>query len=100
MLVEAVGPGRHRPLQEVLVGAQAELEHPLRLVLEGADLLDRLARQAALGLVQVDEVVVEGVFGAAIADLGLCDHDAPVGWHDDRWGSAGTVLNPDSHYRN
>ena len=52
-LVEAVGPGRHRALEEVLVGAEAELEHPVRLVLEPADLLDRGARQPALRLGEV-----------------------------------------------
>ena len=67
-LREVAAPRRHRPLQEVVVGAQAELEHPLRLVLDRADLLDRVARQAALGLRQVDDVVVEGVLVASVLD--------------------------------
>ena len=49
-LVEAVAPRGHRALDEVVVRAQPELQHPVRLVLEPADLLDRLARQAALRL--------------------------------------------------
>ena len=69
--VEAVRPERHGSLQEVLVGAQPMLQHPLRLLLERADLLDRGAGQAARRLVEVDDVVVEGVLGAAILDLGL-----------------------------
>ena len=73
--IEAVGPGRHRALEEVLVGAQAELEHPVRLVLEPADLLDRLARQPALRLAQVDDVVVEGELVALVGgDLAGCGH--------------------------
>ena len=55
-------------LHEVLVGAQPELEHPVRLLLEAADLLDGLARQAAFRLGQVDDLVVEGEFLAAVSD--------------------------------
>jgi hypothetical protein len=66
--VEAVGPGRHGPLQEVLVGAEAELEHPVRLFLEAADLFHRVARQAALRLAQVDDVVVERELVALVGD--------------------------------
>ena len=69
MSIEAVGPDRHRALQEVLVGAQAELEHPLRLVLERADLLDRVVRQATLGLGQVDDLVLEVELRAVVIDL-------------------------------
>ena len=43
----------------MVVGAEAELEHPLRLVLEPADLLDRVAGEPALGLGEIDDVVVE-----------------------------------------
>ena len=66
--VEPVGPGRHRPLDEVVVRAQARLEHPVRLALEAADLLDGRARQAPLRLGEVDDVVVEGVFVASVGD--------------------------------
>src|SRR5262249_34485120 len=66
--VEPVGPGRHRPLDEVVVRAQAALEHPVRLALESADLLDRLAGQAALGLGEIDDVVVEGELVASVGD--------------------------------
>ena len=66
--VEPVGPGRHRALQEVVVRAEAVLEHPVRLVLEAADLLDRRARQAALRLAQVDDVVVERELFALVGD--------------------------------
>ena len=66
--VQAIGPERHGPLQEVLVGAQPVLQHPVRLVLEGADLLHRGTGQAALGLVEVDDVVVEGVLGTPVLD--------------------------------
>ena len=67
-VVEPPAPGRHLPLQEVVVRPQPELEHPGRLVLEPADLLDRLARQPALGLAQVDDVVVEGELVALVLD--------------------------------
>ena len=67
-VVEPPAPGGHLPLQEVVVRAQAELEHPVRLALEAADLLDRLARQPALGLAQVDDVVVEGELVALVTD--------------------------------
>ena len=67
-LVEAVRPHRHRSLQEVVVGAQAGLEHPVRLVLEPADLLDGRAREAALRLLQVGDVVVERVLVTAVGD--------------------------------
>ena len=74
-LVETVGPGRHRALEEVLVGAQAVLEHPVRLVLERADLLDRGARQPSLGLGEVGDVVVEGeLFSLVGDDLAGCGH--------------------------
>ena len=66
--VEAIGPGRHRPLDEVVVGAEARLEHPVRLVLEAADLRDGVAGQAALGLAQVGDVVVEGELFASVGD--------------------------------
>ena len=66
--VQAVGPGRHRALEEVLVGAEAELEHPVRLVLEAADLLDRGAGQAALGLAEIGDVVVERELVALVGD--------------------------------
>jgi hypothetical protein len=49
-------------------GTQAELEHPVRLVLEAADLLDRRARQPALGLAQVRDVVVEGELFSLVGD--------------------------------
>jgi hypothetical protein len=52
----------------VVVGAQAELEHPVRLVLEPADLFDRVSGQAALGLGEVDDVVVEGVLVATVGN--------------------------------
>src|SRR6185369_16908900 len=61
-------PGRERALHEVLVGPQAVLEHPVRLVLEAADLLDRRARQAALRLGEVVDVVVERELFALVGD--------------------------------
>ena len=78
-LVEAVRPDGHGPLEEVLVGAQAELEHPLGLFLERADLLDRLAGQTALGLGQVDDLVLEVETRTVVVDhLALIDgHWAP-----------------------
>ena len=75
-LVQALGPHGHGPLEPVLVGAQPVLEHPVRLFLDGADLLDGGARQAALGFVEIDDVVVEGVFLSTILDLWLADHGA------------------------
>ena len=91
--VETVRPHRHGPLQEVLVGAQAELEHPLRLVLERADLLDRVVRQATLGLGQVDDLVLEVEARAVVVDhLSLSEgHQS--------WGRS-AAANPDSYYRN
>jgi hypothetical protein len=67
-VAQVAAPRWHRPLEEVLVGAQAELEHPVRLALERADLLDRVARQAALGLVEVDELVLEVELRAVVVD--------------------------------
>ena len=55
------------------------LQHPLRLLLERADLLDGGPGQAARRLVEVDDVVVEGVLGAAILDLGLAHHGDLLG---------------------
>jgi hypothetical protein len=54
-------PGRHRPGEEVLERLEAELAHPLRLVLELGDLLDELLRQALRGLVEIVLGVVEAV---------------------------------------
>jgi hypothetical protein len=67
-LVEIAAPLRHGPGKEVLVGAEAELEHPVRLVLEAADLLDGFAGQAALRLGQVDDVIVERELFASVGD--------------------------------
>ena len=80
-LGQVAAPGRHRPLQEVLVRAQPVVVHPLRLVLDGADLLDGLAAQAALDLLEVDEVVVEGVLVALVPDDVLlgCGHQCSLG---------------------
>ena len=58
--IKAVGPGRHRALLEVVERAKSELQHPVGLVLEAADLLDRGACQPTLRLAQVGDVVVEG----------------------------------------
>ena len=54
-------PGRHRAREEVVERLQAEVAHPLRLVLELGDLLDELARQALGRLEQVVLGVVEAV---------------------------------------
>ena len=54
-------PRRHRAREEVVERLQAEVAHPLRLVLELGDLLDELARQALRRLVQVVLGVVEAV---------------------------------------
>ena len=59
-------PGGHRLLVEDVQRAQAELEHPLRLVLVGRDLLDDLAIQAALRL----EDVLLGIAEAVLVVLG------------------------------
>jgi hypothetical protein len=84
--VEALGPRRHRPLDEVVVRAQPELAHPVGLALERADLLDRGARQAALRLGQVDDVVVEGeLFTPVGNDLASCGHASPR--RRANWGS-------------
>ena len=77
-LKEIAAPGRHRAGKEVLVGAKPEVEHPLRLVLDPADLLDRLASQAAFGLLEVLDVVVE-------AKLVLARHDLRGGCHSAPW---------------
>src|SRR5690606_4720182 len=64
-LAEVGAPLRAALLLGDLERAQAELQHPLRLALEVADLLDDALRQAALGLVEVllrqPEVVLIGV---------------------------------------
>src|SRR5437588_2654163 len=52
-------PGRHRPRQEVVERLQAEVAHPLRLVLELRDLLDDLPVQALGRLVEIVLRVVE-----------------------------------------
>ena len=79
-MAEVAAPHRHRALEEVVVRPESELEHPLRLILEPTDLLNGLSGQAALRLLQVDDVVVERELIAAVAD-GVsgcgCGHDAP-----------------------
>ncbi len=52
----------------MLVGTEHELEHPVRLLLEAADLLDCRACQAAFRFGEVDDVVVEGELFAAVGD--------------------------------
>jgi hypothetical protein len=52
----------------MVVRAEPELQHPLRLVLEPADLLDGLAGETALRLLEVDDVVVEGELVALVLD--------------------------------
>jgi len=114
----------------VLVGAQAILEHPVRLVLEPADLLHGLASEAPLGLGEIDDVVVEGELLATIADqipggrheiTAVCTHSAGrrpavVGWVGTAPGTGavpvdgidqvgtpvplGHRANPESFYRN
>ena len=61
-------PRGHRAREEVLERLQAEVEHPLRLVLELGDLLDELAGQAlgrleevVLGVVEAEPLLVVGV---------------------------------------
>ena len=94
--VQTVRPDRHGALQEVLVRAQAELEHPLRLVLDRADLLDRVAREAALGLGQVDELVLEVELGAVVIDLLALSKGHRVSGPRLR---VVALSNSDSHYR-
>ncbi len=105
--IQAVGPVGHGPLKEMLVGAQPELEHPVGLFLEPADLLDRLAGQAALGLAQVDDVVVEGELVALVGDdlaggghaiSGPRVRRARVGWRSQA-GSGDLAGNSESDYR-
>jgi hypothetical protein len=63
----------------VVVRAQAELEHPVRLVLEPADLLDGVAGQPALGLSQVNDVVVEGELLSLVGDeVARRGHGTPI----------------------
>jgi hypothetical protein len=82
-------PRRQRPLEEVLVRTEAVLEHPVRLVLEPADLLDRLARQATLRLGEVDDVVVEGELFALVGDdLAGRGHQVSGRWCRRCWGIA------------
>ncbi len=69
-------PGGHRAGHEVVVGAQPELEHPGRLALERADLLDRAPGQADLRLRQVRDVVVEAVLVVLGDDLPARDGHA------------------------
>ena len=60
-------PGRHRAGEEVVERLEAELAHPLRLVLELGDLLDELAGQplgrleeVVLGIVEAEALLVVG----------------------------------------
>ena len=77
-VAEIAAPLRHRPLKKVVIGPQPELEHPLRLVLERADLLDRVARKAALRLGEVDDVVLEVELRSVVIDeLASCGHCTP-----------------------
>jgi hypothetical protein len=63
----------------VIECAEPELEHPLRLILEAADLLDGRTGQATLRLGEVDDVVVEGVLVAPVGDeVSCCSHQAPM----------------------
>ena len=68
-------PRRHRAGEEVLERLQAEVAHPLRLVLELGDLLDELAVDALRRLVEVVLGVVEavalGVVGVEVLEAGL-----------------------------
>jgi hypothetical protein len=90
----------------VVEGAQAELEHPLRLLLEATDLLDRRAGQPALGLAQVRDVVMEGeLFSLVGDDLASSGHSILGPWvqRDGYEGPARTagsaVVNSDLDYR-
>ena len=67
-VLEVAAPLGHRPAQEVLVRAQPELEHPVGLVLERADLFDGVPGEAALRLAEVDDVVVERELIASVAN--------------------------------
>ena len=105
-LVEAVRPHRHGPLEEVLVGPQARLEHPVRLFLDPADLLDRVERQAAFRLAEVCDVIVEGVLVAAVGnELAGGRHAGPSGGFASgvdqgiRRPFAASFCNPDLDYR-
>ena len=81
-VLDALGdPGRHRAGHEVVIGAESELEHPVRLGLEAADLDDRLPGQADLRLRQVRDVVVEAVLVVLGDDLSARDsHRDSSGW--------------------
>ena len=59
----AAGPLRHRARLEVLERLEAEVAHPLRLVLVRRDLLDHLAVEALLGL---EGVALFGVVEAVL----------------------------------
>jgi len=70
-VVERVGrqEGRHRLLDEEVVGPQAEIGHPLRLLFQGRDLAHNVRVQALLGLEGVfDVVVMEAVFIVVLDD--------------------------------
>jgi hypothetical protein len=56
---EVRAPRGHAALEEVVVRAQTELAHPVGLVLQHAQLHDGVASQPALGLVEIDDLVLE-----------------------------------------
>ena len=76
-LHEIAAPRGHRSREEVVVGAQTEVEHPLRLVLELADCQNRFAGQAGFGFLEVIDVVVETVLVLTRDDLRTGRHSAP-----------------------
>src|SRR6266542_514324 len=67
-VVQVAAPFGHGSLEEMVVRPEPELEHPFRLVLDRADLLDRLPAQAAFRLREVDNVIVKREIVASIAD--------------------------------
>ena len=67
-LVEAVRPRGNGPLEEMLIGAETVLEHPVRLVLDRADLFDGGPSETTLRLAQIGDVVVEGELVALVGD--------------------------------
>ena len=94
---EVATPLGHRPAQEVLVRPQPELEHPVGLVLERADLLDRVPGQPALRLAEVDDVVVERELIASVAN-GVTGLGRGGGqWFSRGW--SGATGNSESDYR-
>ena len=77
-LGEIATPVRHGTRLEVLIGAEAVLQHPGRFVLRLRDLADGRLGEARLGFAEVGDVVVEGVLLPLVSNVRIDDrHAAP-----------------------